>query len=58
MDSNFLFAIFESNFYASKTYSIIMNKIEIRRATLSDLESIQKIASQTFIETFSAVVGQ
>jgi ribosomal protein S18 acetylase RimI-like enzyme len=32
-----------------------MNKIEIRKASLSDLESVQKIASQTFVETFAAV---
>ena len=32
-----------------------MNTIEIRKATLSDLETIQKISIQTFIETFAAV---
>lgn len=32
-----------------------MNKIEIRKASLSDLESLQKIGSQTFMETFAAV---
>lgn len=32
-----------------------MNPIEIRKATLSDLETIQKISIQTFIETFAAV---
>jgi ribosomal protein S18 acetylase RimI-like enzyme len=32
-----------------------MNTIEIRKAYLSDLEIIQKIASQTFTETFAAV---
>jgi hypothetical protein len=32
-----------------------MSKIEIRKATLSDLETIQHISKQTFIETFSAV---
>lgn len=32
-----------------------MNPIEIRKATLSDLETIQKISTQTFIETFAAV---
>jgi ribosomal protein S18 acetylase RimI-like enzyme len=32
-----------------------MNKVEIRKASLSDLESIQKIASQTFRETFALV---
>ncbi|MFV5691919.1 GNAT family N-acetyltransferase [Flavobacterium sp. LT1R49] len=32
-----------------------MNPIEIRKATLSDLEAIQKIATQTFMETFAAV---
>ena len=32
-----------------------MNSIEIRKATLSDLETIQKISVQTFIETFAAV---
>lgn len=32
-----------------------MNTIEIRKATLSDLETIQKISTQTFIETFAAV---
>ena len=32
-----------------------MNQIEIRKATLSDLETIQKISIQTFIETFAAV---
>lgn len=32
-----------------------MNSIEIRKATLSDLEAIQNISIQTFIETFAAV---
>ncbi|MFV8340172.1 GNAT family N-acetyltransferase [Flavobacterium sp. LB3P21] len=32
-----------------------MNPIEIRKATLSDLETIQKISIQTFTETFAAV---
>ena len=32
-----------------------MNTIEIRKATVSDLETIQKISIQTFIETFAAV---
>ncbi|MFM2368402.1 MAG: hypothetical protein RL619_702 [Bacteroidota bacterium] len=32
-----------------------MNPIEIKKATLSDLEAIQKISTQTFIETFAAV---
>lgn len=32
-----------------------MNSIEIRKATLSDLETIQKISIQTFKETFAAV---
>jgi ribosomal protein S18 acetylase RimI-like enzyme len=32
-----------------------MNPIEIRKATLSDLEAIQKISTQTFIETFADV---
>jgi ribosomal protein S18 acetylase RimI-like enzyme len=32
-----------------------MNTIEIRKATLSDLEAIQKISTQTFIETFADV---
>ena len=32
-----------------------MNPIEIKKATLSDLEVIQKISIQTFIETFAAV---
>ncbi|TDD75496.1 GNAT family N-acetyltransferase [Flavobacterium caseinilyticum] len=32
-----------------------MNIIGIRKATLSDLETIQKISIQTFIETFAAV---
>ncbi|MFV5688110.1 GNAT family N-acetyltransferase [Flavobacterium sp. ZT3R25] len=32
-----------------------MNPIEIKKATLSDLETIQKIGTQTFIETFAAV---
>ncbi|TDE26951.1 MULTISPECIES: GNAT family N-acetyltransferase [Flavobacterium] len=32
-----------------------MNPIEIRKATLSDLETIQKISVQTFKETFAAV---
>ena len=32
-----------------------MNPIEIKKATLSDLETIQKISIQTFIETFAAV---
>lgn len=32
-----------------------MNTIEIIKATVSDLETIQKISIQTFIETFAAV---
>jgi hypothetical protein len=32
-----------------------MSKIEIRKATLSDLESLQIIGKQTFTETFAAV---
>jgi ribosomal protein S18 acetylase RimI-like enzyme len=32
-----------------------MNPITIRKATISDLDIIQKIGSQTFIETFAAV---
>jgi ribosomal protein S18 acetylase RimI-like enzyme len=32
-----------------------MTTIEIRKATVSDLDSIQKISIQTFIETFAAV---
>jgi ribosomal protein S18 acetylase RimI-like enzyme len=32
-----------------------MNTIEIRKATVSDLETIQKISIQTFIETFAGV---
>ncbi|TDE42093.1 GNAT family N-acetyltransferase [Flavobacterium rhamnosiphilum] len=32
-----------------------MNPIEIRKATLSDLETIQNISIQTFKETFAAV---
>ena len=32
-----------------------MNTIEIRKATVSDLETIQKISIQTFIETFASV---
>ena len=32
-----------------------MTTIEIRKATVSDLETIQKISIQTFIETFAAV---
>ncbi|MFV8346908.1 GNAT family N-acetyltransferase [Flavobacterium sp. ZB4P13] len=32
-----------------------MNSIEIRKATLSDLETIQNISIQTFKETFAAV---
>lgn len=32
-----------------------MTKIEIRKASLSDLEAIQKIATQTFTETFADV---
>jgi ribosomal protein S18 acetylase RimI-like enzyme len=32
-----------------------MNTIEIRKATVSDLDSIQKISIQTFTETFAAV---
>jgi ribosomal protein S18 acetylase RimI-like enzyme len=32
-----------------------MSSIKIRKATLSDLEAIQKISTQTFIETFAAV---
>ena len=32
-----------------------MNTIEIRKSTVSDLETIQNISSQTFKETFAAV---
>ncbi|WP_310559729.1 GNAT family N-acetyltransferase [Flavobacterium sp.] len=32
-----------------------MNPITIRKATISDLETIQEISQQTFIETFAAV---
>ena len=32
-----------------------MNPIEIRKATVSDVEAIQKLSIQTFKETFSAV---
>lgn len=32
-----------------------MNQITIRKATISDLETIQEISTQTFIETFAAV---
>ncbi|HAT81263.1 MAG TPA: GNAT family N-acetyltransferase [Flavobacterium sp.] len=32
-----------------------MNPITIRKATISDLETIQKISKQTFIETFAGV---
>lgn len=32
-----------------------MSSIEIRKATLADLEAIQNISTQTFIETFAAV---
>lgn len=32
-----------------------MTTIEIRKATVSDLETIQKISIQTFIETFAAL---
>ena len=32
-----------------------MTTIEIRKATVSDLETIQKISIQTFIETFASV---
>lgn len=32
-----------------------MNQITIRKATISDLETIQKISKQTFIETFAEV---
>ena len=32
-----------------------MNTIEIRKASVADLETIQKISIQTFIETFAAV---
>ncbi|MFV7235974.1 MULTISPECIES: GNAT family N-acetyltransferase [Flavobacterium] len=32
-----------------------MNPIEIRKATITDLEAIQNISTQTFIETFAAV---
>ncbi|MBG6187439.1 GNAT family N-acetyltransferase [Flavobacterium sp. CAN_S2] len=39
----------------NKYQQIIMNTIEIRKATVSDLETIQKISIQTFTETFAAV---
>jgi ribosomal protein S18 acetylase RimI-like enzyme len=42
-------------FMPGKRTYFIMNKIEIRKASLSDLQSIQKIAFQTFRETFDAV---
>ena len=32
-----------------------MNPIEIRKATVSDVEAIQKLSIQTFKETFAAV---
>lgn len=32
-----------------------MDKIEIKRATLNDINHLQKISKQTFFETFSAV---
>lgn len=32
-----------------------MNPIEIRKATIADLETIQSISQKTFIETFAAV---
>lgn len=35
--------------------SIIMNLIEIQKATTADLETIQKLSIQTFTETFAAV---
>lgn len=43
------------DFETNKTTNPIMNSIEIRKATLSDLEAIQNISIQTFIETFAAV---
>lgn len=43
------------DFETNKTTNPIMNSIEIRKATLSDLEAIQNISTQTFIETFAAV---
>ncbi|MFV8325375.1 GNAT family N-acetyltransferase [Flavobacterium sp. ZS1P14] len=46
-----VFLIFETN----QTIIPIMNSTEIRKATLSDLEAIQNISTQTFIETFAAV---
>jgi ribosomal protein S18 acetylase RimI-like enzyme len=49
-----IFCVFLS-FKKNKRAFTIMNPIEIKKATLSDLEIIQKIGTQTFIETFAAV---
>ena len=38
-----------------KSKLFFMNAIEIRKATISDLEIIQEISKQTFIETFAEV---
>lgn len=38
-----------------KSKVFFMNAIEIRKATISDLEIIQEISKQTFIETFAEV---
>jgi len=49
---HFICTIFE---YINKQLFFFMSKIEIRKATISDLEIIQEISKQTFTETFAAV---
>lgn len=50
---DFILCIFERN--AKKNSNRIMNSIIIRKATISDLETIQEISIQTFMETFADV---
>lgn len=51
--ASFLCGIFEFDKIYVKL--LFMNPITIRKATISDLETIQEISKQTFIETFAAV---
>jgi ribosomal protein S18 acetylase RimI-like enzyme len=48
----FLILIFTSK---KNRYYFIMSKIEIKKASLSDLDSLRNISIKTFIETFSSV---
>jgi len=54
--SHFYLCIFEWN--TNREFNIFMSPIIIRKATISDLEIIQEISKQTFIETFADVNTQ